>query len=693
MERNTNVKVALRIRPLSGKERLNGSTECLDAIESTSSEEISRVVIGTYTFCFDEIHPTNIEQDEVFQKNMFSIINNVVEGYNCTVIAYGQTGSGKTYTMGTGIENIESFYDQGILPRTIKTVFEKIEEIQKEENEDISFSAYMSFIEIYNEDIVDLLISKSVNGITNKTRGLSIREDKEGEIHIPGITEEKVSSTKDVLELLQNGALNRTTGSTEMNAVSSRSHAIFTLTIRYTQPKKDSTEQKRIVSKLHFVDLAGSERMKKTQAVGKRAKESISINTGLLALGNVISALGDESRKATHVPYRDSKITRLLQDSLGGNCQTVMIACVSPATENYAETLNTLQYANRAKNIRNSAVINQEGKDSVFEVIQLKKQISSLKKEIMLLKRNTSKTLPEKEKIYSRYKGKQKTVSIDGRSSLVMQRRMEIVTQSRESMHRLNQCLREKNITDNELVDVFKIDENIREDLHQCLEEVLNENAGLKDKYEEKIRQLHTVISQINKERDLALSRVKTNVLPTNLTRKRHEEIIKNMGKEIKLLKIQQQAKNKTVEIKENFLIKKNETDSDLKWKKGFEFQKKIIQRKTEQFSIAKTKIMSLLTLLKKRRVTISTDMDLNSPGWKKLQLTTEKISNTETKMDLEEIKKEETENLFDGGIQKNNSFLSSFKRRISPSSHKRKDTAAVIADKASLFFANEEQK
>lgn len=243
------------------------------------------------------------------------------------------------------------------------------------------YELYGSFLEIYNEEVIDLLAP--VKQSTGRAGGrITIREDARGEISLTGIREEKVAGGEEVLMLLQKGSLCRTTKSTEMNMVSSRSHAIFTLQLR------QRTEGSPVLcSKLHFVDLAGSERLKRTNARGDRARESISINSGLLALGNVIAALGDETRRATHVPYRDSKLTRLLQDSLGGNAQTLMIACASPSSDNFTESLNTLRYAARAKNIKNRLQLNEElGGSGAFEIGQLKKQIAALKAEILHLR-------------------------------------------------------------------------------------------------------------------------------------------------------------------------------------------------------------------------------------------------------------------------------------------------------------------
>lgn len=213
-----------------------------------------------------------------------------------------------------------------------------------------------------------------------------IHEDTAGGISVTGVTIKPITGPQDALRLLQQGALARTTASTQMNVQSSRSHALFTILIR--RQRVMSAEEsgmpegdlETLTSKFHFVDLAGSERLKRTGATGERAREGISINCGLLALGNVISALGDKSKKALHVPYRDSKLTRLLQDSLGGNSQTVMIACVSPSDRDFMETLNTLKYANRARNIKNKVQINQD--QSSRTISQLRREIAALQLEL-----------------------------------------------------------------------------------------------------------------------------------------------------------------------------------------------------------------------------------------------------------------------------------------------------------------------
>lgn len=241
----------------------------------------------------------------------------------------------------------------------------------------------MQFLELYGEDIHDLLDTTSVDKLTGQsTKKLQIREEKSGAIIIEGLKGEIVTSKLECLSLLNKGISQRVTSATQMNEGSSRSHAVFTITINQkivkVQPAEDPDaepvmSEENISAKFHFVDLAGSERIKKTGATGKLMQEGISINKGLLALGNVISALTDEKKIAAgtaFVPYRDSKLTRILQDSLGGNSRTTMIACASPADTNLDESLSTIKYASRARNIKNKPKINRDANSMLIEALR-----------------------------------------------------------------------------------------------------------------------------------------------------------------------------------------------------------------------------------------------------------------------------------------------------------------------------------
>ncbi|KFW70016.1 Kinesin-like KIF27, partial [Pygoscelis adeliae] len=348
------VKVAVRIRPLLSKEVLHNHQVCVRLVPNTQ-----QIIIGKdRVFTFDFVFGKNSTQEEVYTVCIKPLLVSLTEGYNATVFAYGQTGSGKTYTIGGGHIASVAENEKGIIPRAIQELFQHISE-----NCNIDFHVKVSYIEVYKEELRDLL------ELETSVKELHIREDEKGNTVIVGAKEFQVECADEVISLLESGNAARHTGTTQMNEHSSRSHAIFTISICQKQPAEsqkntdaaqDSSWKsvQMIASKFHFVDLAGSERVTKTGNTGERFKESIQINSGLLALGNVISALGDPKRKSVHIPYRDAKITRILKDSLGGNARTVMITCISPSSSDFDESLNSLKYANRAKNIRNKPVVN-----------------------------------------------------------------------------------------------------------------------------------------------------------------------------------------------------------------------------------------------------------------------------------------------------------------------------------------------
>ncbi|KAJ6685868.1 CHROMOSOME-ASSOCIATED KINESIN KIF4A-LIKE PROTEIN [Salix purpurea] len=332
----------------------------------------------------------------MFEECIAPLVDGLFQGYNATVLAYGQTGSGKTYTMGTGFKD---GCQMGIIPEVMNVLFSKIETLKHQ----TEFQLNVSFIEILKEEVQDLLdpatLNKSdtANGHGGKVNlpgkpSIQIRETSNGVITLAGSTEVSVSTFKEMATCLEQGSLSRATGSTNMNNQSSRSHAIFTITLEQMRKLNpvfpgdsnlnDSMNEEYLCAKLHLVDLAGSERAKRTGSDGMRFKEGVHINKGLLALGNVISALGDEKKRkeGVHVPYRDSKLTRLLQDSLGGNSRTVMIACISPADINAEETLNTLKYANRARNIQNKPIVNRDPMSS--EMLKMRQQLEYLQAEL-----------------------------------------------------------------------------------------------------------------------------------------------------------------------------------------------------------------------------------------------------------------------------------------------------------------------
>ncbi|KAG7203017.1 hypothetical protein KM043_010144 [Ampulex compressa] len=389
MADDSSVRVAVRIRPQVAREVIDMCRICTQVPPGEPQVFLGPDKAFTYDYVFD----TAIGQSTIYETCVARLVEGALDGYNATVLAYGQTGSGKTYTMGTGFDVEVDDTIVGIIPRAIRHLFDGINEKQESARErgqmPPEFKVTAQFLELYNEDLKDLLEPGGPRG------GARIHEDTMGNIHLAGVDPRVVTTPEQALEYLRLGALSRTTGSTQMNTQSSRSHAIFTLyvkqqkCIKVEDPDADVdtsgtdsvNEFETLTAKFHFVDLAGSERLKRTGATGDRAKEGISINCGLLALGNVISALGDKTKKALHVPYRDSKLTRLLQDSLGGNSQTVMIACVSPSDRDFMETLSTLKYANRARNIKNKVMINQD--KSSRTIASLRREIQQLQLELM----------------------------------------------------------------------------------------------------------------------------------------------------------------------------------------------------------------------------------------------------------------------------------------------------------------------
>uniref|UniRef100_A0A8C1UH36 Kinesin-like protein n=1 Tax=Cyprinus carpio TaxID=7962 RepID=A0A8C1UH36_CYPCA len=327
-----NIKVLCRFRPLNQAEILRG-----DKFLPTFQED-DTVIIGGKPYVFDHVFPTNTTQEQVYNTCAKQIVKDVLGGYNGTIFAYGQTSSGKTHTMEGKLHDPQQM---GIIPRIAEDIFNHIFSM----DENLEFHIKVSYFEIYMEKIRDLLDVTKTN--------LSVHEDKNRVPYVKGCTERFVSSPEEVMDVIDEGKSNRHVAVTNMNEHSSRSHSIFLINIKQEHVE---TEQK-LCGKLYLVDLAGSEKVSKTGAAGAVLDEAKNINKSLSSLGNVISALAEGT---THVPYRDSKMTRILQDSLGGNCRTTMFICCSPSSYNDAETKSTLMFGQRAKTIKNTASINLE---------------------------------------------------------------------------------------------------------------------------------------------------------------------------------------------------------------------------------------------------------------------------------------------------------------------------------------------
>lgn len=380
---DSKVKVAVRIRPVNRRE-VDLHTKCVVDVEKdqvilypsntnlSKGDARSQPKVFAYDHCFwsmdESVKEKFAGQDVVFQCLGENILQNAFEGYNACIFAYGQTGSGKSYTMmGTA--------DQpGLIPRLCSALFDRT---QKEETEELSFKVEVSYMEIYNEKVRDLLDPKG------SRQSLKVREHKVLGPYVDGLSKLAVACYKDIESLMSEGNKSRTVAATNMNEESSRSHAVFNIILTHTLTDVQSATSGEKVSKLSLVDLAGSERATKTGAAGERLKEGSNINKSLTTLGLVISALADQGagkNKNKFVPYRDSVLTWLLKDSLGGNSKTAMVATVSPAADNYDETLSTLRYADRAKNIVNHAVVNEDPNARIIR--ELREEVEKLREQL-----------------------------------------------------------------------------------------------------------------------------------------------------------------------------------------------------------------------------------------------------------------------------------------------------------------------
>ncbi|GMH98062.1 hypothetical protein TrVE_jg12664 [Triparma verrucosa] len=374
-ERSRNFKVVIRTRPPLARELHNDNpfvntvrvdpggksiTVCEDLSKVDESVEMGRktTVAHAHTFTFDYVYDQSATQRHVYETTARPIVDCSLSGYNATIFAYGQTGTGKTYTMEgftMGNQQGGAVEDRGIIPRAIEQIFGHI---QSHASPTQRYLVRASYLQIYNETICDLLKPERKN--------LTIREDKKRGVFVESLSEWVVRSPAEIYGLMERGGAVRATGSTKMNEISSRSHAVFIIIVEQsrTEVEEEQKNMQRVkqsfkVGKLNLVDLAGSERVRLSGATGQRLEESKKINQSLSALGNVISALTD-TKGRTHVPYRDSKLTRILEDSLGGNCKTTMMAMISPALEAMVESVSTLKFANRAKNIKNEPKVNED---------------------------------------------------------------------------------------------------------------------------------------------------------------------------------------------------------------------------------------------------------------------------------------------------------------------------------------------
>lgn len=394
--RPVNVQVAVRCRPINARERKQGERSVLQCDESrreiSCNASLSKrgvITNGGKKYNFDHVFGPNVGQEQVYETVCESIVTEVLQGYNCTVFAYGQTGTGKTHTMeGRRDEEIVEMEDRrlpenaGIIPRAIKQVFDYLRSINEE------YTVRVSHVELYNEQITDLLSVKDVDF----QESLRIYEDAQKGTFVQGMEEVVVRSEEEIFEVLDKSAVRRKTAETLMNKYSSRSHSVFTVTIHIKESTPDGQDLLK-VGKLNLVDLAGSENVGRSGAIRGRAREAGNINQSLLTLGRVITSLVDHH---PHVPYRDSKLTRLLQESLGGRNKTCIIATVTPGASSFEESASTLDYAYRARSIKNRPQINQMiTKHALLK--EYNEEISKLKAELHATRTKNGVYLPPEQ--------------------------------------------------------------------------------------------------------------------------------------------------------------------------------------------------------------------------------------------------------------------------------------------------------
>nr|GMD86786.1 kinesin-like protein KIN-5C [Ipomoea batatas] len=399
-EKGVNVQVLLRCRPFSEDELRNNAPQVVTCNEYQREVAVTQNIAGKHidrVFTFDKVFGPSAQQRDLYEQAIVPIVNEVLEGFNCTIFAYGQTGTGKTYTMEGECKRSKTGpngglpQEAGVIPRAIKQIFDTLE------SQNAEYSVKVTFLELYNEEITDLLAPEDLSKVAledKQKKQLPLMEDGKGGVLVRGLEEEIVTSASEIFTLLERGSAKRRTAETLLNKQSSRSHSLFSITIHIKEATPEGEELIKC-GKLNLVDLAGSENISRSGAREGRAREAGEINKSLLTLGRVINALVEH---LGHVPYRDSKLTRLLRDSLGGRTKTCIIATVSPAVHCLEETLSTLDYAHRAKNIKNKPEVNQKMMKSTL-IKDLYGEIERLKGEVYAAREKNGVYIP-KERYY-----------------------------------------------------------------------------------------------------------------------------------------------------------------------------------------------------------------------------------------------------------------------------------------------------
>ncbi|XP_027108683.1 kinesin-like protein KIN-5D [Coffea arabica] len=473
-DKGVNVQVIVRCRPLSDEEtRLhtpvviscNENRREVCAVQNIANKQIDR------TFAFDKVFGPTSQQKDLYDQAVWPIVFEVLEGYNCTIFAYGQTGTGKTYTMEGGgrKKNGEFPSDAGVIPRAVKQIFDILETQHAE------YNMKVTFLELYNEEITDLLAPEEAPKFLDdkSKKPIALMEDGKGGVFVRGLEEEIVCTANEIYKILEKGSAKRRTAETLLNKQSSRSHSIFSITIHIKECTPEGEEMIKC-GKLNLVDLAGSENISRSGAREGRAREAGEINKSLLTLGRVINALVEHSG---HIPYRDSKLTRLLRDSLGGKTKTCVIATVSPSIHCLEETLNTLDYAHRAKNIKNKPEINQKMMKSAM-IKDLYSEIDRLKQEVYAAREKNGIYIPKDRYLQDEAEKKAMAEKIE---------RMELDVESRDKQFvELQELYKSQQLLTAELSDKLDKTEKMLQETEHALadleERFRQANATIKEK-------------------------------------------------------------------------------------------------------------------------------------------------------------------------------------------------------------------
>lgn len=527
----SNISVYVRCRSRNDREIKENSGVVVSTMGHMGKEVILSTNVNNNnkkTYTFDRVFGAESDQEMVYEGVAKNLLDEMLQGYNCTVFAYGQTGTGKTYTMSGDISSIIS-ENAGIIPRTLNDLFKTLSTKQE-------YSVKISFIELYNEELRDLLISNEGQTPIENKKVVRIFEDpNKKSIIVQGMEEIFIKNAEEGMKLLSNGSYKRQVAATQCNDLSSRSHTVFTITVHIKETDPITGEEYLKIGKLNLVDLAGSENITRSGAENKRAREAGMINQSLLTLGRVINALVDQS---IHIPYRESKLTRLLQDSLGGQTKTCIIATISPAKVSLDETLSTLEYANRAKNIKNKPQVNQSMskklllKEYIQEIERLRNDLNATRNKngVYLTNENWESTLAESES---------RRIQVDEQKL-----RIDVLEdQIKKLKANFELKLQELNDIQTKLNEQFQKNESLIDDLSKTQIELKNSNKNLKiekfvnienENYENSIlkvnKDLNDLLNDVQCEKVEILNILKTQF---NLNNENHS-IFENSKKQLK---------------------------------------------------------------------------------------------------------------------------------------------------------------